>query len=654
MLQQLELAEPARRALEAICETFAPAQNGLPAARDIGVPSAMLDAVALNPREAERKQVAQLLRLWDTAFLTALGGGGLRRFSALSADRRERVLLSWCDSRVSQRRAAFQALRKGALLMYYMLPGPEGSPNPAWEQIGYPGPLGPPKDPAPRQIRPLAIDRDTELDCDVCVIGSGAGGGTAAAVLASAGLDVIVLESGDYYDDADFDGAEHTAFSHMYLYGGGAASHDQSVGLLAGHCLGGGTTVNYTTSFPTPEDVREEWAAGGVPEFASDQYGQSLDAVCERLGVNQEHSRPSTREEMMQRGLVALGWHSDLMPRNVRGCDQGAVCGYCGFGCQLGAKQSTVKTWLKDAQDASGRIIVRTRAERVVTNSGEARAVEAHTLDGHALKVKARAVVSACGALNTPALLRRSGLSNPNIGKHLRLHPATAVWGVFDEELRPWEGTMQAVYSDQHRYLDGGYGVKYETAANHPSLIVSFAPWRGARQHAEIMQGLSHTVPMGVLLRDRDGGEVKVGRDGFPTVRYRLSDFDINHVRTGVDGAAQILEAAGAQKVFSSHARWVAYEPGRRGSREQFNRDADAAGYGPGQCTFNSFHIMGSARMGGSPATSACNPQGETWEARNLLVCDGSAFPSASGVNPMISIEAIAHMNASALAHRLS
>ena len=151
----------------------------------------------------------------------------------------------------------------------------------------------------------------------------------------------------------------------------------------------------------------------------------------------------------------------------------------------------------------------------------------------------------ACGAIHTPALLRRSGLQNPNIGRHLKLHPASAVWGIFDEELKPWEGVMQALYSDQHRDLDHGYGVKYETASNHPHLFLNFAPWRGARDHFTLMQGLSGMVPMGVLLRDRDGGEVRVGRDGEPVVRYRLSDYDAAHLRTGIDGGAQILEAAG-------------------------------------------------------------------------------------------------------------
>jgi choline dehydrogenase-like flavoprotein len=159
---------------------------------------------------------------------------------------------------------------------------------------------------------------------------------------------------------------------------------------------------------------------------------------------------------------------------------------------------------------------------------------------------------------------------------------------------------------------------------------------------------------VGALLRDRDPGEVRIGRDGEPIVRYRLSDFDRANLRTGLDGAAQILEAAGARRIFSSHSAWVSYDPGVDGDRDRFMRAADACGYGPGQVSLASFHIMGTARMGGTPSTSAVNPAGETWDVRDLVVCDASAFPSASGVNPMISIEAIAHMNSSALAARLA
>ena len=147
---------------------------------------------------------------------------------------------------------------------------------------------------------------------------------------------------------------------------------------------------------------------------------------------------------------------------------------------------------------------------------------------------------------------------------------------------------------------------------------------------------------------------MRLGKDGLPVVRYRLSEFDRDHLRRGMDGAAQIVEAMGAKRIFSSHAKWVGYEPGRSGDRSRFMRDADACGWGAGQVQLTSFHIMGSARMGGTPERSAADPRGETWEVRNLVVCDGSAFPAASGVNPMVSIEAIARMNAQRLAERLA
>ena len=613
----------------------------------------MIAALARNPRSTERRQLASLLSVWDTLALGLLGGVGLKRWSSLSRDQREAVLLAWGDSRSPQRRAVFQALRKAALMFYYMLSAPDGGHNPAWDAIGYDGPLGPLPDAPPKALGTLDLDGgDVQLECDVVIVGSGAGGGAAAGVLAGAGLDVIVVESGDYYDDEDFDGSELGAITRYYM-AAPTATQDQSVGLIAGSCLGGGTVVNYTTSFRTPDEVRDEWAGHGVPAFASEDYTASLDAVCQRLGVNQEHNDPSTREQKLRDGCLALGWHVDAMPRGVRNCAQGRECGYCGLGCRIGAKQSVVKTWLADAHGAGARLVVRSRVQKVLAEGGAARGIVGVTAAGGRLEIRSRAVVAACGAIHTPALLRRSGLNNANIGKHLKLHPATVVFGVFDEELKPWEGVMQALYSDQFRDLHDGYGLKYETAAQHPHLFIPFSPWRGAREHFELMEAMSSTVPMGVLLRDRDGGEVRVGRDGEPVVRYKLSPFDTDHLRTGIDGAAQLLEAAGARRVFSSHAKGVGYDTST-GNRSRFMADADAAGYGAGQCILNSFHIMGSARMGGSPATSACDPTGQTWEVRGLYVLDGSSFPSASGVNPQISIQAIAHMGARGLAAKLN
>jgi long-chain-alcohol oxidase len=649
------LSTRARAALDAICDTFVPGGDGMPAATELGVPEALLGLVNRNPRAAERKQVSQLLGLWDTRLLCAIAGGGPRRFSSLAQQRREQVLLSWADSRVVQRRAAFQALRKGVLLAYYGQGGDDGARNPAWDAIGYPGPLGPPQNPPRPTIEPLEVSEDTNLECDVVVVGSGAGGGTAAAVLAQAGLDVVVVEAGRYFTERDFDGAELSGFDRLYVNGGGMASADGGVGLLAAQGLGGTTLVNYTFSFRTPDEVRREWAdEHGLTAVAGDDFDRSLDAVWERIGVNAEHSLPSRRDETIREGLDKLGWEWDVMQRNVRGCRE-EVCRLCHYGCQLGAKQSTLKTWVQDAHDAGTRILVETRAERVLIGGGIARGVEARTAAGHRVTVRARAVVIACGALHTPALLSRSGVRSKALGKHLRLHPVLVVWGQFDEQMRPWEGMLSSTYSDQDADMDGrGYGVKYEHVAIPPSILLSFSPWRGGREHAELMQALPYTGGVGILLRDHGVGEVRTGRDGEPIVHYKLAREDVEHMRRALRGAGRVVEAMGARRIYSSHSKWVAYEPGVRGDLDGFIRDADACGWGAGQAQIVSFHIMGSARMGASPTHSVCDPGGQVWGTPGLYVLDGSAFPTASGVNPMVTIEALAHMNARALAAKLA
>jgi choline dehydrogenase-like flavoprotein len=401
--------------------------------------------------------------------------------------------------------------------------------------------------------------------------------------------------------------------------------------------------------------VRAEWAREhGLETVTGAEFDRSLDAVWERIGVNAEHSVPSRRDETIRAGMDRLGWEWEVMQRNVRGCTA-EVCRLCHYGCQLGAKQSTLRTWVQDAHEAGARILVETRAERVLAEGGAAAGVEARTRAGRRVTVRARAVVSACGALHTPVLLARSGVRSPALGKHLRLHPVLVIWGQFDDEMRPWEGMLSATYSDRDADMDGrGYGVKYEHVAIPPSILLSFSPWRGGREHAELMQALRHTGGLGLLLRDHGVGEVRTGRDGEPVVRYRLAPDDVRHMRRGLRGAAQVVEAMGARRIYSSHSKWVAYEPGRRGDLESFCGDADACGWGAGQAQIVSFHIMGSARMGRSPIDSVCDPGGEVWSMPGLYVLDGSAFPTASGVNPMVTIEALAHMNARALAARLA
>jgi choline dehydrogenase-like flavoprotein len=637
----IELSESARASLDAICDTFVPGQDGLPSATDLRVPDVILAAMGANPSADVRAGFGGLIESWEPTFASS------------SQEEREAFLLRWCDSEDVMQRAAFQALRKLTTILYYTLPWQGEGKNPVDAALGYPGPHGRLPDAPPKTIEPLEITGDTELDCDVVVVGSGAGGGTAAGVLALAGLDVVVVEAGGYFGEEDFDGAELDGFVRLYLGGGGLPTPDQSIGLLAGSCLGGGTTVNYTWCFRPPDHVRQDWKDRfGLDEWAEKDFDDSLDAVWDRLHVNSENSPPSRRDLRFREGLAKLGWDSQVMPRNAVGCDE-EICGQCHYGCPIGAKQSTLKTWLQDAYDAGARIVVNAPVERVLIEKGEAKGVEATTADGHKLTVRARAVALAAGAINTPAVLVRSGLDNANVGRNLMLHPVLLVWAQFEEEILPWTGVFGSTFCDEFLDLGEGYGVKYMHASFHPSDLAVFAPWRGSTEHFELMRSMPHTGGYGILQRCREAGEIVVGPDGLPTPIWHLSDFDRSVMRTGLDRLAQILEAGGARRIYSSHAGWVSYEPGKE-RRDDFMRAADDCGWGAAQVTLGAFHLMGTAHMGSSRESAVCDPTGESWDARNLFVVDGAVLPTALGVNPMITIAAAAHKIARGLVVKLS
>ncbi|MGW0183641.1 GMC family oxidoreductase N-terminal domain-containing protein [Nocardia sp. NPDC003345] len=644
-----------RAALEMICDTFLPGDGlTLPSASELGAVDTVLELLARNPREADTKQLATLLGVWDSPVTGLLTGWGPRRYSKLSQEGRERAMIRLGDSRIGAVRAVFQALKQASLLAYNVTPGPTGS-NPLWKEMGYPGPPGTLATAPQPALTPQRITEPGTLTCDVVIVGSGAGGGTAAGVLAEAGLDVVVLERGGYYDDRDFGTGELDGLKKLYAPGPLASAEGQ-ISLVAGTCLGGGTVVNWSTSLATPDKVREEWAGLGATQFGETEFTESLDAVVRRIGVNEQRSTISVRDSTLEKGARALGWQVDPLPRNVTdACDAGVECGRCGSGCRVGAKQSVTKTWLADAAAKGARLIVDADVRRIEVRDGKAESVSVRTTDGVEFQVRARAVVVSAGAIQTPALLRRSGLKNDNIGRYLRLHPASAVFGQFDEEIRPWEGGMQTRICRQDADLDGnGYGVIYETGPLQPGSSTGFMSWRGSQSHRDVLVNFARTNAIGIITRDRDSGSVVLGKDGEPTVDYRLSDYDAAHLHTGVEGAARILEAAGARRIWSGHQAGVSYEPGVRGSHGEFAAAARAAGYGPGRCALGALHIMGSARMGGSPELSATNPDGVTWDVPNIVVADASCFPTSSGVNPMVSIEAIAHMNAKRLAARLN
>jgi len=630
----LSLSPAAQNVLRAVAATFV--SDG---AADLG--DRVGGKIASLP-PADRAELDRLLRLLGVAAVNLLLSGIPKSFTRMSRDERERCLRGWATSRLPQRRKAFQALKRLTTVTHYTTPG-------VARAIGYPGPLSPAPN-TPKPIRPLAITTDANLDCDVVVIGSGAGGGVVAAELTAAGKDVIVLEKGGYRNEADFTHQEGEALETMYDAGGLLATSDLGLVVLQGATLGGGTVINYTTSFHTPDTIRREWAREhGLPQFEGAEFTRALDAVARHLGVNTDHAKPSGRDQVLIRGLEQLRWHHGLLPRDVRGCSQDDSCGYCGMGCRRGAKQSTLITYLREAAAQGARIVVGCDVRRVAIERGVVSGVEAR-VGPHALRVRAKTVVVAAGSVHSPALLLRSGVTLPALGHHLALHPATAVLADMDEDVRPWTGTVQAHYSDQFADLDAGYGFKFETVPVHPSLQALAAPWESAAGHRSRMGKLSKTALVGILLRDRFGGRVRVDRDGTAVVDYRLSRYDRAHLRRGIGAAAELLEAAGARETWLPLARAVTYRPGSQGARDEWLQRVDAAGWGPNELLLVTFHQMASCRMGASARTSVVDAEHRVWGIRGLYVADASTFPSASGVNPMLTVMAIAHRAAGVIA----
>jgi choline dehydrogenase-like flavoprotein len=632
--------DPARRVLSAL------ARGVLGEGYVPEVPERMLETLDGVASQTDRRKVLNALKLLDSRAGSLMLTGRRTPVSWMGEGEAERVLQRWQKSRLGNiRQLAETVIGLAGFSLYAHEPK-------EWERIRYPGPSDHPVADPPR-LEPLPVDTDTYLSCDVVVVGSGAGGGCVAAGLAAEGLDVIVVEKGPFRTEADFTHREHEASRDMYLYGKSLATSDLGVRIIAGSVVGGGTLVNYATAFRTPDYVLRQWSqVSGIDAFVSGEFDSSLNDVSRRIGVNTDSSAAGPRDQVMEEGLKKLGWHVDNMPRAVRGCTQDERCGYCGFGCRVGAKQSTMRVYLEDAAKLGSRLIAGANISKVLIEDGNACGVLGHVGD-HMLRIDARAVVVAAGAIETPALLLRSGLGG-EVGKNLRLHPGTATWAVFDEEIHAWEGTTQARYSNEFRHWDGGYGPILETVPLHPGEWATAMPWSSARHHRELMQMYPYVGFCGVLPRDTSSGRIRVGKDGSPIIDYELTADDERRIVEGTIRAAQVLEAAGAREVFSPQIELTSYEPGVRSTHEDWAGRLRSSGLRGGRTTFFSYHQMGSCRMGVDPTRSVVDANNESHEVSSLFVVDASTFPTASGVNPMLSVYGIANRAIKKITRRIT
>jgi choline dehydrogenase-like flavoprotein len=641
---------------------------------------ARLAAAALD-MAADPAQVAQLrlvLRAFDSRPANLVLTGRAIRFSDLDIPAREVYLRSWATSAIPQRRTAYQGLKRLLAFLSYADPGLDGN-NPRLEAIGYRHRYEPVTD-DPTPIRPLdltglmaaggsgaAPDGTVTLEADVAIVGSGAGGGVIAARLAAAGRSVVVLEAGPFVSETDMPRDELSAFDRVYLNHGFNVSWDASIMTMAGAGVGGGTLVNWMTCIPLPVATRREWAVvHGIDGFDTAEVDADLAALESELQVGPV-TDPPPKDAFVARGCAALGIEVAETRRNAAGCGD---CAGCTFGCRRGAKQSGLRVHLRDAWRTGARIIADAPASRVLVEAGQAAGVEARVrVDGvtRPLVVRAPQVVVAAGALRTPVILLQSGLDHAAMGRHLRLHPVGVVAAFLDEDVRMWDGPLQGVRSlegcatamartrigalDGDEVDDGSFVV--ESAPGTPGLMALVMPWEGRAAFDATMRRAPRIAPLIGIVRDRGSGRVRVARSGRPRIDYSLADEDRGTLRRALVTAARIAWAGGAREMVAVGTPPVWLRTGSSGDgRGEVALDAflarlSAFDLGPNRGTLVSAHQMGSARAGADSAEHPCDPwgrvrapaahRGPDRAIRGLYVGDASLFPTAIGVNPMIT-----------------
>lgn len=506
------------------------------------------------------------------------------------------------------------------------------------------------------------VERDLVLEADVAIVGTGAGGGTAADLLSAAGLSVLLLEEGPLRSSRDFDLREATAYPQLYQESAARKTKDHAITILQGRCVGGGTTVNWTSSFRTPPATLDFWQRHyGLTECSEAAMAPWFARMEERLSVAPWPVNPNPNNATLARGAARLGIVAGHIRRNVKGCWN---LGYCGLGCPTNAKQSMLVTTIPAALDRRATLVTRVRAHRLVRDGDRITAVEARAMDAAGLAptarrvtVRARAFVSAAGAIGTPALLLRSALPDPHelTGRRTFLHPVVLSAAVMPETIDGFAGAPQSIYSDHFQDtapLDGPIGFKLEVPPQQPLLTAVTLTSDGER-HAQWMRDYRKLQVVIALLRDgfhheSPGGRVLLRDDDTPVLDYPLTPYVFDGVRRAFTAMAEIQFAAGALRVSPGHGSPVPFT-----SFAQARAGIAGLDLAPLVTRVVSAHVMGGAPMGPEARRAVVDPQGRHHHLRNLYVCDGSIFPTSIGANPQLSIYAFAARIASGIATAL-
>lgn len=631
------LGDAERRIVAALAEAAIPAGRHVPAG---GALSADRLAAFLGGWPSNMVKGIRGL-LWSLELATVPTHG--RRFSSLSKEARARFVEGAISGRGGLRREWMRALLSP-------LKGAHFDDPALFAAVGAPYRGAPvEKDEQPRWLERVThgadVTADMSIECEVVVIGTGAGGAAAAYELASRGRAVVLLEEGRLHRRKDLTGRASHAFKHLYRDNGVTmALGNAPMPVLAGRAVGGSTIVNSGTCYRAPERTFRYWRERhGMPaEFSSEGMAPYYARVEQMLGVAKADRRYTGGVgEVIARGAEALGYTHGPLTRNAPDCDGQGMCCY---GCPTGAKRSTDVSYVPAALMKGAELWTGAKARHVDVVAGRARGVTVDLSSGAVLKVKADAVIVAGGALMTPLLLRDSGACTTSgwLGRNLSIHPAGGALAVFDERIDMGSAIPQGYAIETF----AEEGLMFEGGSLPPDVLALNLPWVGPRL-TEIIDDYAHVASFGLMVQDHSRGTVRRGPGGSPLIRYDLSRRDFELMHRGLGVLAEVYLRAGARRVILS-AR--GFEEVRTMREVEAFRQAPLR---PGDVDGAAFHPLGTARAGADPRRSCVNPEQEAHDTERLYVCDGSAIPSSLGVNPQLTIMAMSLRAAEAIDARL-
>jgi choline dehydrogenase-like flavoprotein len=511
-------------------------------------------------------------------------------------------------------------------------------------------------------------DEPEVIETDVVIVGSGCGGAVSAKNLTAAGHRVLVVEKAYHWSPDHFPMSESDGWNHLFMNGAFICSDDTSVSVVAGQSWGGGGTVNWSASLQTQGYVRREWAARGLPFFTSADFQESLDRVCDRMGVSTDYIKHNKTNALLMEGARKLGWTHKSVPQNTGGKQHD--CGFCTFGCGSCEKQGPSVSFLPDAARAGAKFIEGFHAEKIAFSyeGGEKVAtgvygtwtsrdinggVAGPPLTTRKVMIKAQRVIVSSGTMQSPLLLLRSGLMNPQIGRNLYVHPVALLGAIHKEAITPWEGGILTAVVNEFENLDGkGHGVKLEATNMIPSSWLIWLDWKGGLQYKLDAAKLKHMAGYISLAKERDAGRVYPDPiDGRVRFQYTPSKTTKQHIMQGLLALAKIQYVAGASEIFTTIPGMRPFvrdlstpQPGDGINDAEFQAwldEINAKGFPSPESVFVSAHQMGTCRMSATEREGVVDSHGRVWGTEGLYVTDASVFPSASGVNPMVTNMAI-------------